>query len=395
MSKRNGKHVFRDRAAASAAALFFCILISASSARAVYADGMSTGTWMEDSTGSWYRHTDGSYTAGGWEYIDGNMYYFDREGYLVRNCLVADGGYMYIVDQDGRMLRDTELTFNGSAYVIDGEGHVRTRALYEAMYGSSNAGQAAGSQSAGAQPAQVQAGSGWRQDAVGSWFVKADGSYPVSAWENINEVWYYFDEQGYMATDRIQAYPDGTLRYLGSDGRPVTDTEVSYDGAEYTVDAEGIATPKEAPKSEEELAAESYAAQIVSAITNAGMTKPQKANAIYNWLRANIRYTTSGPQSDEAYSALYGFRRRSGCCYEYYAMAHYMLEAAGMPNIPVVRATDRGHYWNLVNVDGVWYHFDATPRRLGGRWCLVTTGYLQTHSWSSHNFDISAYPATP
>ena len=27
-----------------------------------------------------------------------------------------------------------------------------------------------------------------------------------------------------MATDRIQAYPDGTLRYLGSDGRPVTDT---------------------------------------------------------------------------------------------------------------------------------------------------------------------------
>ena len=38
----------------------------------------------------------------------------------------------------------------------------------------------------------------------------------------------------------------------------------------------GITTPKGTPKSEEELAAESYAAQIVSAVTNAGMTKPQR-----------------------------------------------------------------------------------------------------------------------
>ena len=42
-------------------------------------------------------------------------------------------------------------------------------------------------------------------------------------------------------------------------------------------------------------------------------------------------------------------------------MAHYMLEAAGMLNIPVVRAIDRGHYWNLVNVDGVWYHLMPHP----------------------------------
>ena len=65
-----------------------------------------------------------------------------------------------------------------------------------------------------------------------------------------------------------------------------------------------------------------------------------------------------------------------------------------MPNIMVTRASDGDHFWNLVNVDGTWYHFDATPRRTGGRWCLVTTGTLRG-TWGAHNFDVAAYPQTP
>ena len=385
MKAIKGMHDVRIKAAAAAAALFLCV--GPMGCLTVYADPAYTeGSWMSDSRGSWYQHADGSYKKNGWEYIDGYFYYFDREGYLVRNCLIADRGHMFIADQDGRMLKNVSIDFLGSSYVIDDNGYAVTADIYY--------------QSQGIEP-DVQQGTGtssvqgWRSDQRGSWYVKADGSYAVSAWENINGIWYYFDEEGYMAVDRIQAFHDGQLRYLGSGGIPQTSVEVSYDGVDYTVDENGIARAKEPPKSENELAAESYAANIVSQITNGGMSKSQKANAIYNWLRANMRYTTSGPQSDEAYSALYGFRRRSGCCYEYYAMAHYMLEAAGMPNIPVVRASDHGHYWNLVNVDGVWYHFDATPRRTGGRWCLVTTDYLRRNSWGSHNFDVGAYPATP
>ncbi len=237
----------------------------------------------------------------------------------------------------------------------------------------------------------------WMQDDVGYWYQKADGSYPVSVWENINDEWYYFDETGYLVTDSILTFIDGSLCYVGEDGIRLRSTEIVYEDVEYVIDEDAVAeaSVKETPKSENEIAAEAYAAELVAQITNSGMTKPEKAEAIYNWLRANITYTTSGPLSDEAYSALYGFRRRSGNCYEYYATAHYMLEAADMPNIPVVRASDGGHYWNLVNVDGTWYHFDATPRNSGGTWCLVTTGSLQANSWNTHNFDISAYPATP
>lgn len=36
----------------------------------------STGTWIHDSYGYWYRHSDGSYTTNGWEFIDGYWYYF-------------------------------------------------------------------------------------------------------------------------------------------------------------------------------------------------------------------------------------------------------------------------------------------------------------------------------
>ena len=389
---------FCHRAAAFAAALFLCVIMFFATDITAFS---AEGSWQQDTKGWWYLLDDGGYSAAGWEYIDGDMYYFDREGYLVTNCLVADSGYIYIVDSDGRMLKDTSLHMNGTEYVIDSQGHAVTAAIYYASVGiGANSGETAptgtGHTLGAAQ--QTQGGStasGWRSDDTGSWFVKADGSYPVDAWENIGGTWYHFDSLGYMEKDRLVSFPDGTYRYLGNDGAPVKDTELSLDGVDYTVDSEGVAVPKAPPKTENELAAEAYAANIVSQITNASMTKQQKAAAIYNWLRSNIRYTSSGPQSDEAYSALYGFRRRSGCCYEYYAMAHFMLEAAGMPNIPVIRASDRGHYWNLVDIDGTWYHFDATPRRLGGNWCLVTTDYLRRNSWSSHNFDVSAYPATP
>ena len=44
----------------------------------------------------------------------------------------------------------------------------------------------------------------WFQDAKGWWYKESDGSYPKSKWmelsyNNINR-WYYFDDEGYMAT---------------------------------------------------------------------------------------------------------------------------------------------------------------------------------------------------
>lgn len=56
--------------------------------------------------------------------------------------------------------------------------------------------------------------SGWRQDASGWWYRYADGTYPASKWENIDDQWYYFDGKGYMTVNTWT--PDGY--YVGTDG---------------------------------------------------------------------------------------------------------------------------------------------------------------------------------
>lgn len=237
----------------------------------------------------------------------------------------------------------------------------------------------------------------WRQDERGWRAQNADGTYAQDQWQRINGKWYYFDPEGYMM-ENCWLEKDGKFYRLEAGGAMASSREIEVDGETFRVNENGEVTEgADRVLSEDEMAARSFAKDIISQITHDGMTKREKAAAVYDWLKGNITYTTSGPQSDVAASAVYGFRRRSGCCYEFFAMAHYMLQEAGMPNIQVTRGSDGGHFWNLVYVDGEWYHFDATPRPRYqvGNWCLVTADYLKEHSWRSHNHDVNAYPKTP
>ena len=61
---------------------------------------------------------------------------------------------------------------------------------------------------------------GWQQDATGWWWKEADGSYPSSAWKQINGHWYYFDERGYMVTGWKQI--GGTWYYMEESGAMAT-----------------------------------------------------------------------------------------------------------------------------------------------------------------------------
>ena len=38
---------------------------------------------------------------------------------------------------------------------------------------------------------------GWKKDSNGWWYKNENGSYPISCWGEIDDVWYYFDEKGY------------------------------------------------------------------------------------------------------------------------------------------------------------------------------------------------------
>lgn len=59
------------------------------------------GQWLTDDTGWWYQNDDGSYLQNGWHEIDGKQYYFQPDGYILRDTITPDG---YVVDTDGSWL---------------------------------------------------------------------------------------------------------------------------------------------------------------------------------------------------------------------------------------------------------------------------------------------------
>ena len=54
------------------------------------------GEWIESDGRWWYRHSDGSWTSDGWEYIDGKWYYFDGDGWMKTGWLQWGGNWYYL-----------------------------------------------------------------------------------------------------------------------------------------------------------------------------------------------------------------------------------------------------------------------------------------------------------
>lgn len=53
--------------------------------------------WQQDGTGWWWQEDNGTYPAGGWQWIDGNgdgsaeCYYFNEAGYCLQDAVTPDG----------------------------------------------------------------------------------------------------------------------------------------------------------------------------------------------------------------------------------------------------------------------------------------------------------------
>ena len=133
------------------------------------------------------------------------------------------------------------------------------------------------------------------------------------------------------------------------------------------------------------------------------MTDRQKAKAIYNWVHDSINYSGTSDKSSWYACAIEGLTTKNGDCYTYFALSKALLTAVGIENVDVIRKDSSWHplakhYWNMVKIDGNWYHFDATPRSDGETFFLVTTKQLLKYSNShlySHDFDPEDYPQTP
>ena len=107
-----------------------------------------------------------------------------------------------------------------------------------------------------------------------------------------------------------------------------------------------------------------YADRILKTIRKS-KNKVQYVRNIYKWVCHNIAYLGRAGHPSFEKAALSGFKERKGNCWVMCACFRVLLDRANIPSLIVTRANSKvstsNHYWNLVYVNGGWYHCDCTP----------------------------------
>ncbi|WP_435789855.1 cell wall-binding repeat-containing protein [Clostridium sp.] len=100
---------------------------------------------------------------------------------------------------------------------------------------------------------------------------------------------------------------------------------------------------------------------IVPKLISNSRTTADKELAIHDWIVNNVKYDTSLTR----YTPYDALVNHSAVCEGYALLAYRMLKSAGIQVKMVSGTANNGnevasHAWNLVNIDGSWYHLDTT-----------------------------------
>ena len=133
--------------------------------------------------------------------------------------------------------------------------------------------------------------------------------------------------------------------------------------------------------------------RILNDIIEPQMNSFEKVKAINDYIILNAVYdfeTINSPYSP--YTLL---KEGMGVCQAYTLLAYKMLDQLDFEVMYVVGEAGDDHAWNLVKLDGEWYHLDITwndprPDKLGNisyNYFLVNDNYLsKTHKWDRTNY---------
>lgn len=140
--------------------------------------------------------------------------------------------------------------------------------------------------------------------------------------------------------------------------------------------------------------------QAESEINIQGMSDYEIVCAVNDYLCDTIVYPESEPYAEETHTAYGAFKNGSAVCDGYARAAKLLLNDYGIECDFVVGECipDGGHAWNLVRLDGEWYHMDVTWNDGGAEWdenargeyLLVTDDFMK----QSRIWDEKVYPAS-
>ena len=158
------------------------------------------GTWIRNSTGWWYRWSDGSYPVSTFVDIGGRTYYFNASGYMVTGWQKIDGAWYYM--SGGGAMQTGWQKIGGVWYYMNKSGVMQT---------------------------------GW-QDINGARYYMSGGGAMQTGWQKIDGAWYYMSGGGAMQTGWL--YLGGKWYYMNSSGAMVTGRQ-TIDGKLYYFDGSG------------------------------------------------------------------------------------------------------------------------------------------------------------
>lgn len=151
--------------------------------------------WIRSSGRWWYRHGDGTYTRSDWEYIGNKWYYFDQNGWMITGWQKVSGSWYYM-ESNGARVADGWKWINNECYYFDKNGKMAADTWIDGSYVDASG---VWIKDKKQEPENVTK-TGWVQYS-GRWmYYNADGSYVKSNWKSVNNIWYYFDQNGWMVT---------------------------------------------------------------------------------------------------------------------------------------------------------------------------------------------------
>ena len=163
--------------------------------------------WIESEEGWQYKDENGNLVKDSWLEIEGERYYFDKDGYRASYWLDINGQY-YWLGADGAM-RTSWQQIDGAWYYLGNDGVMQTDWIAPGngywYYMGSNGAMQTGWISPGDgywYYADENGGmqTGWILTGENNWYYAyKSGTIAVNTWEKKDGYWYWFDESGLMA----------------------------------------------------------------------------------------------------------------------------------------------------------------------------------------------------
>lgn len=282
----------------------------------------------EDLTGfagdSFYNYADGT-IASGWIYVDGDIYYADENGQLVKDEVRQIGNNTYSFDTDGKIIRGfVSLPGENEFYsLLNGAQlsgvHTYNSALY--LLGRYNP------------------GSGSLITYNGNeYYQKANGSVAMNEVMNVNGTKYYFGDNGARITYGPVFTQYGWL-FLDRNGN-----EVSY--TDYVISQE----------------CQRVFEQVGTSLAS-----------VFNWVVSSITYRSDSLYKSAEEYALQGFQQHWGNCLAFAATFYYLASELGFTarlvkgNVLYTNGNVGVHGWVMINENGKEYIYDPEAEyELGG-----------------------------